>query len=230
MQIIIDAYEKRKGEIELYFLAVNQLYEVKDTLNDDEKLEFHKEDFIKISKSNILLMIYNLVESTVMGGILEIYEELKNQNLSYQAVSQEIKNIWFSFIFNQVYDKNAHYNSYRDKASQMISDILNNSTIILDRKATDISGNLDADKIRQVCSSHGIVFTTPGGCRGGIALEDVKEKRNQLAHGTLSFVECGRDYSLDDLEKIKNETNIFLFSLLLAMKQYYDEQKFKIIT
>lgn len=230
MQMTINVYEERKNEIELYFLAINQLYQVKDIIGEEEKLEFHKEDFIKILKSNILLMIYNLVESSVMGGILEIYDELKNQNLSYQTVSTEIKNIWFSFVFNQVYDKNAHYNSYRDKASKMISDILNNRTIILDRKATDISGNLDAEKIRQVCSTHGIPFTTPSGCRGGIALEDVKEKRNQLAHGTLSFVECGRDYTLDDLEKIKNETNIFLNGLLLDMKKYYNDQKYKFLT
>lgn len=230
MQTTIDIYNERKDEIELYFLAIKQLYQVTDNIDDEEKMDFHKEDFIKILKSNILLMIYNLVESSVMGGILEVYEELKLQNLSYQTVSNEIKNIWFSFAFNQVYDKNAHYNSYRDKASQMISSILNNQPIILDRKATDISGNLNAEKIRQVCSSHGIPFNTPQGCRGGLVLEDVKEKRNQLAHGTLSFVECGRDYSIDDLEKIKNETNIFLNGLLMDMKQYYDDQRYKLVT
>ncbi len=174
-------------------------------------------------------MIYNLVESSVMGGILEIYEELKNQNLSYQKVSNEIKDIWFSFTINQVYDKKAHYNSYRDKANQIISSILDNQTIILDRKATDISGNLNAEKIRQVCLTHGILFNTPEGCHGGRVLEDVKDKRNQLAHGTLSFVECGRDYILEDLEMIKDETNIFLNGLLKDMKKYYDEEKFKMV-
>ena len=157
-------------------MCIRDRYQATDIIDEAEKMDFHKDEFIKILKSNILLMIYNLVESSVMGGIIEIYEKLKSQNLSYQTVSNEIKNIWFSFTFDQVYDKNAHYNSYRDKASQIISYILQNQTIILDRKATDISGNVDAEKIRQVCSSHGIYFNTPEGCRGGVVLDDVKDK------------------------------------------------------
>lgn len=96
----------------------------------------------------------------------------------------------------------------------------------MDRKATDISGNLDADKIRQICSDHGITYTIDSTCRGGVVLEDVKNKRNQLAHGTTSFAECGRYYAIDDLEKIKNETVIFLNGILQGMKKYYDEKTF----
>ena len=233
MQLTIETFIERKNEIDLYFSAIKQLYESKDNMDEnyvDYEKDFHKDEFLKILKSNILLMIYNLIESSVMGGILEIYNELKTQHLSYQAVSDEIKNIWFSSIFDQVYDKTAHFNSYRNKANEIITSILSNETIILDRNATGISGNLSAEEIRKICSSHGIYFCTPAGCRGGLVLEDVKDKRNQLAHGTLSFVECGRNYTVDDLEKIKNETNIFLNSLLINMKQYYDEQRYKIAT
>ena len=120
------------------------------------------------------------------------------------------------FKFNQVYDKTAHYNSYRDKAAEIINAIMRNEPIEMDRKATDISGNLDADKIRQICSDHGITYTIDSACRGGVALEDVKNKRNQLAHGTTSFAECGRYYAIDDLEKIKNETVIFFHIFLIC--------------
>lgn len=226
MQTTIDTYNDRKMEIELYFSALNELYSAK--YESEEDLTFYTDDFVKILKSNALLMIYNLVESSIMSGILEIYNELKTQGLSYQTVSDKIKNIWFSFVFNQVYDKNAHYNSYRNKATEIINAILNNEIISLDRKATDISGNLDADKIRQICSEHGITYNISANCRGGFVLTDVKNKRNDLAHGTLSFVECGRDYTMDNLEKIKNETVGFLDGILDGMKEYYDNQKYKV--
>jgi hypothetical protein len=161
-----------------------------------------------------------------MGGILEIYDQVKMLGLSYNDVRKEIRDIWFAFKFNQVYDKNAHYNSYRDKALEIINGIIGNDIIELNRKATDISGKLDADTIRQVCHDHGIVFTVAENCRGGVALTDVKDKRNNLAHGTISFVECGRDYSLEELTKIKNETILFLTGLLDGMKSYYDNQKY----
>lgn len=223
MRMTFEIYRERTNEIELYFEALRDLYR---TQSREMEYAFYKDDFLKILKANALIMIYNLVESSIMGGILEIYEELKTSGYSYKDVRKEIQDIWFSFKFNQVYDKTAHYNSYRDKAAEIINSILRNEPLEMDRKAADISGNLDADKIRQICSAHGITYTIESGCRGGMVLEDVKNKRNQLAHGTTSFAECGRYYAIDDLEKIKDETVIFLDGILRGMKKYYDEKIF----
>ena len=222
MQATIDIFNERVQEIELYYSALEQLYNCKIEANSGEK--FFNDDFLKILKSNALLMVYNLVESTIMGGIVEIYDILKEQNITYNMVRREIKDIWFSYKFNQVYDKDAHYNSYRDKASEIITSILSNDTLLLDRKATNISGNLDADKIRRICNEHGICFRLECHSRGGIILKEVKDKRNNLAHGTVSFVECGRDYSVEDLIKIKVETVYFLKDILKAMKDYYENR------
>ena len=223
MRITLEIYQERIEEIELYFRGLQDLY---DTQSREENYAFYNGDFLKILKANALIMIYNLVESSIMGGILEIYDELKTCGYSYKDVTKEIQDIWFSFKFNQVYDKNAHYNSYRDKAEEIINAILQNEPLVMDRKATDISGNLDAKKIREICSEHGITYTIEPECRGGIVLEDVKNKRNQLAHGTTSFAECGRYYALEDLEKIKNETIIFLNGILQGMKKYYQDKTF----
>lgn len=222
MQATIDIFDERVSEIDLYYSALEQLYLLKITSDSSEK--YLEDDFLKILKSNALLMIYNLVESTIMGGIIEIYSAFSQHGITYRMVRKEIQDIWFSFKFNQVYDKNAHYHSYRDKASEIITSILSGDTLTLDRKAADISGNLDADKIRIVCQEHGISFNLDSKCRGGVVLSDVKNKRNNLAHGTISFVECGRDYSIDDLTKIKNETVFFLKDILIGMKDYYDNR------
>ncbi|HHU16954.1 MAG TPA: hypothetical protein GXZ70_01835, partial [Clostridiales bacterium] len=134
MQATFDVYYDRIHETELYYKAIQQLYDTQNKL--DEKYEFHSDDFLKMLKSNALLMIYNLVESSIMGGILEIYDELRSNGYAYKDVRKEIQDIWVSFKFNQVYDKSAHYNSYRDKAIEIINSILNGEVIELDRKAT----------------------------------------------------------------------------------------------
>ena len=224
MQLTIGIFNDRVSEIELCFEAIEQLYNTQS--NFEVRYAFHNDDFLKMLKANALMMVYNLVESSMMGGILEIYDQVKTLGLSYRDVRQEIKDIWFSFKFNQVYDKTAHYNSYRDKALEIINGIISSDTIELNRKATNISGNLDAVTIRQVCCDHGIVFNVNDDCRGGLVLTDVKDKRNNLAHGTISFVECGRDYSLDELKKIKNETVLFLKGILEGMKSYYDNRRY----
>lgn len=225
MQAIFDMFDERVREIDLYFAAIKELDQ--GTANHTTEAPYFNSEFIKILKANTLLMIYNLVESTVMGGILEIYDKLKQEGLTYSGVRKEIKDIWFSYKFRQVYDQQAHFNSYKGKALEIVNSILTGEVIDLDRKATAISGNLDAQQIRNVCNEHGIVFQTDAASRGGIVLETVKERRNDLAHGTLSFAECGRDYSLDQLANIKNETVLFLQGLLAGMKQYYDEKQYQ---
>jgi len=183
MKTTFDIFKDRIGEIELYFEAINQLYETQSSFED--KYEFHSDDFLKMLKANALLMVYNLVESTIMGGVLEIYDKMKTNGHSYKDVRKEIQDIWFLFKFNQVYDKKAHYNSYREKALEIINGILKSEIIELSRKATDISGNLNAEKIRQICKDHGITYSVDASCKGGAVLNDVKDKRNNLAHGTI---------------------------------------------
>ena len=225
MQAIFDMFNERIQEIDLYFEALKELDQ-----GNSEHLDapFFDSEFIKILKANTLLMVYNLAESTVMGGILEIYDKLKQEGLTYSDVRKEIKDIWFAYKIRQVYDQQAHYNSYKDKAIEIVNSILTGEIIDLDRKATAISGNLDAQQIRNVCHDHGICFTPEAGCRGGVVLETVKDRRNDLAHGTLSFAECGSDYSIEDLVKIKEETVLFLRGLLNGMKQYYDGRQYKL--
>lgn len=224
MQAIFDMFDERVSEIELYFNALTELDN--EVASRSVEKPYCNDDFVKILKANTLIMSYNLVESTVMGGILEIYDKLKQDGLTYSGVRKEIQDIWFSYKFSQVYDPNSHFNSYKGKALEIVNSILTGEVIELDRKATAISGNLDAQQIRNVCSDHGIVFQPGAGCRGGMALETVKERRNDLAHGTLSFAECGRDYSIDDLKTIKDETVLFLQGLLDGMKRYYDEKQY----
>ena len=226
MQAIFDMFDERVEEIDLYFKAMKDLDQ--GTSDHVSNATFYNDEFIKILKANTLLMIYNLVESTVMGGILEIYDKLKQEGLTYSGVRKEIKDIWFSYKFRQVYDQQAHYNSYKGKALEIVNSILTGEVIELDRKATAISGNLDAQQIRNVCSEHGIVFQTDAQSRGGIVLETVKDRRNDLAHGTLSFAECGRDYSIEDLGEIKDQTELFLKGLLSGMKKYYDEKQYQL--
>ena len=236
MQAIFDMFDERVQEINLYFSALKEL-DIESTSHSSTK-PYCNDKFVKILKANTLIMIYNLVESTVMGGILEIYDKLKQDGLTYSGVRKEIKNIWFSYKFRQVYDQQAHFNSYKGKALEIVNSILTGEVIELDRKATAISGNLDAQQIRNVCNEHGIIFCasrlpliifqTEAASRGGVVLETVKDRRNDLAHGTLSFAECGRDYSIEDLNDIKAETVLFLKGLLQGMKQYYDEKQYKL--
>ena len=226
MEIVREVFNDRKNEIDLYYQLIDFLDNIEK--KDDKVINdilFNK-DIEKIVRANALLMLYNLVESTLVNGIEEVYSVFKQDEITYSQVRSEIKEIWFNYRFSNAYDKKAHFDTYKKTAEKIITSIMLNKPLELDRKATGISGNLDADSIREVCKKHGIQFISPEECHGGKKLGKVKEQRNQLAHGTLSFVECGRDFTVNDLHEIKIEVENFLSGFIDAIESYYDNKEY----
>ena len=227
MEIVREVFNDRKNEIDLYYQLIDFLdnIEKEDGEKSINNILFNK-DIEKIVRANALLMLYNLVESTLVNGIEEVYSVFKQDEITYSQVRSEIKEIWFNYRFSNAYDKKAHFDTYKKTAENIITSIMLSEPLELDRKATGISGNLDADSIREVCKKHGIQFISPEECHGGKKLGKVKEQRNQLAHGTLSFVECGRDFTVNDLHEIKIEVENFLSGFIDAIESYYDNKEY----
>lgn len=229
MDLVRANFNDRNDEIDLYFEFIDFLDNIEKTENMRKSNHIlYNKDVEKIIRANSLLMLYNLVESTLVTGIEEVYSALKENNITYSQVRREIREIWFNYRFSNAYDRKAHYDTYKKTAEKIITSIMLNEPLILDRKATGISGNLDATSIRDVCKKHGIQFNTPGNCHGGEKLTQVKDQRNQLAHGTLSFVECGRDFTVEDLHVIKEEVENFLSGFIDSIESYYDNEEYLI--
>lgn len=212
MNIVLAEFKDRVQEINIY-------------INFIEKLE-ENDKISNILKANCLLMIYNLVESTFTNGIEKIYSVLKYEKCTYQNICEKLQTIWFEYKFKNAFDPNSHFNTYKGKALEILTSILNQDIILLNKKATNINGNLDGDEIRKVCNSHGITLKILKSAQGGRFLSDVKEKRNSLAHGSISFSECGRDYTLNDLKGIKIQIVIFLISFIKSLETYLNKKEY----
>ena len=178
-------------------------------------------------KSNFLLMLYNLVEACIVSGMMEIYEDLKNDGCSYNQVIREIQEIWSKYKINEIYGPATERVAYENRIQQIIQDITTNSPIILSKDALGISGNLNAKKIKDICDRHRIRYRLS---TRGESLERVKRERNNLAHGDVSFSDCARDLTISDLENIKDEVILFLSGILDGMKNYYDQKLYKLPT
>lgn len=222
-------YMERTEEINYYFEIIKPLEDDKMVLFLAKSKSYtqisKKEQFFKILKSNFLLMLYNLVESTIINGLLEIYEKIKENDCSYQEVIDEIQDIWINWKIRDVYgNSSTKLITYKNKIKEMILCIANNTPIDLSKNSLDIKGNLDARKIRQLCDEHRII------CRmrtKGEKLLRVKSDRNKLAHGDVSFSDCARDLTVNDLEKMKDDVFLFLEDVLDGMQTYYNRDLYK---
>lgn len=221
MHNTVDIFEDRKRELELYYSIMFDIDNGKPTIQTIDNAAF-----FKILKSNFILMLYNLIESCIVSGIMEIYDELKQDGCSYNMVIDEIKTIWRRRQIANVYQQTASKATYEHKVKQMIEDIMNNVPITLTRdELKTAGGNLDDTRIMKLCDSHKIRYVTR--CKSE-KLQVVRQKRNDLAHGDVSFSDCARDFTLTDLHDIKDNVIQFLQDILNGMQKYYDERGYKI--
>lgn len=116
--------------------------------------------------------------------------------------------------------------SFVQAIEELLADALNDAAVKLDPDSIPISGNLDAKKIRELARVYGFSEVTKKAKRGGSDLLTVKNQRNLLAHGNLTFSECGRNYNINDLKRIKNEVIWFLEDILKNIKAYIDAREY----
>ncbi len=227
MQKVIDDFEKRVQEVDKYFLYLKHLSTSGALLSLPQPLSVNMDaEFLDIMKANSFLILYNLIEFSIRKGFLEIYYQIEQNGYSYETLRQEIRDIWIKYHYKKVFNPEANWNTAQKEAALIAKEITNNSIIQLGEKAIPISGNLDAKEIRRVCELHKISYAVSPSAKGGSQLLTVKTKRNELSHRNISFPDCGQEFTLDDLEEIKNEVIIFIRSILNNMKDYVDNKQY----
>lgn len=237
-----DTYDSRKKEIE-EFLELMEFLESKENNREDGESEFskffHAEDhgihmtyqsLINILKSNISLMIYNIIEYTVANLIDGIYDEIRKNHLSYVNVNTSIRTLWKKTILKAANDPNANFNTFLKKNEEIIEAILKNSVLDLHSKNTLPAGNLDGVSIKEAFESHGIKVCTYSSNYRPDILENIKENRNNLAHGAVSFVDAVRSDSITDIKKNEKFVIAFLDELIETVVVFITEQKYKIVS
>lgn len=212
-------YEDRKSEIEFYYSVMLEIDdESRNTLQTVDN-----QRFFRIMKSNFLLMLYNLVEATFTTGMLEIYEQVKQDNCSYESLIDEVQKIWRDYKVREVYKAESGLNVYTNRVKKIVEDITQSTPLLMTKGMLNINGNLNAKQIKDICDRHRIRYRVTDDQR---ILEKVKSKRNSLAHGDESFSHCARDLTVSDLETIKDTVLLFISEILVGMDQYYDNKQY----
>lgn len=218
-------FETRKAEVELCYSILLDLKLDEQPAGQTIAIDrAHTENFAPILKSNILLMLYNLVEACVTSGFVEIYDCIKDNNLAYSDLIGSIRNIWSNYEIKRAHNTTATQMTYEKRVQEIISDVINGNAIILTKDALAMSGNLDAKGIRKLLDDHNIRISDRS---DKYHMLMVKNKRNALAHGNESFCDCAREVSIIQLAEIKSEVLDFIDKVIGCMAIYYDTKLFR---
>ena len=223
MRTVILDFEKRVKEIDLYFTHLEYIEEEDAQIFFPNKSRNKYVDYdielTKVFKANLFLLLYNLAESSIKQSLNEIYDSITTENLKYKEVIDEIKKIWI---------EENHVN-FRNKGVTNIFIAINNlAEDIIDIRFNSkvISGNIDGQKIRNFSLKYGFSNSSHHNANNGVKLLQVKTQRNNLAHGNISFAECGRNYTMSDLREIKRQVIIYLRSILKNIEKYINGKKY----
>jgi len=213
-------FNDRVNEIELYFSFIeNIVLKEAKLIYPDNTIEVLSSDLSKILKANSFLLLYNLSESCIKNAIEKIYTTLNNEGVSYDDLISSIKIEIIKFLKN-----NTNPKDFAENINSITYDII--------MKCFDsekvLSGNLDAKKVKDLALRYGfsssiLPIVNLDGTRTPIDTMDilvVKNKRNDLAHGIYSFKECGKEYTPQDLIRIKNNVIAYLRQILDNIETY----------
>ncbi|MEG4394444.1 MAE_28990/MAE_18760 family HEPN-like nuclease [Microcoleus sp. BROC3] len=226
MNTVLLDFNTRAQEVDDYFIFLHGLSKqttklaVADSAGQYQIQSLNPE-LEKTLKANGLLLLYNLVESTMRNAIVAIFDELKNQAISFDQLKSEIKMIVLQNLKNRS-PKKIHL-----QINQISTDII---IATFDGEKL-FSGNVDARLIKEIAKKYGFSYQTDfAKTKNGESLVDIKDKRNDLAHGVKSFKEVGQGKTIEDLLKIKDEVIEYLRQILENIKTYLDNQEYLDVT
>jgi hypothetical protein len=168
------------------------------------------------------------VEASIRAGFRELYRAIEADGCDARSLRRELREQWVDGALDKLTPRSANQDSFLDLTRRLVSDAASDVAVSLGVEGPRMSGNLDAQAIRDTCDRHGVSSKTAASARGGNRLELVKRHRNNLAHGVVSFAECGRDYTTDQLVEIRTEARAFLRGILRNLESCIKKRAYRL--
>lgn len=182
-------------------------------------------ELTKTLRANSYLVLYNLVEATMTTGIDAIHKAVHSNNLCFEDLSEKLKEITLTHFKRAIANSNKQEVFYNEEHPIKLAMVYLGYD-----KENIFSGNIDVSLIRKVATKYG--FSSPDPNRKGrdIAtnLKEIRDKRNGLAHGRLSFEQCGENTAHDYLQRVEKQTVIYLRAILWSISAYLRNDAYRI--
>ncbi|MGL5014662.1 MAG: MAE_28990/MAE_18760 family HEPN-like nuclease [Bacteroidales bacterium] len=220
-------FNKRLQEVDIYFNTITLLdrgscaFNCTDINNNIVTQQIDNE-LAKILKANGFILLYNLIEATVRNSIKAIFASVHNDSITVRNISEHMRILWLNQKIHNIRELSVSTETLKRSILEVFNEIQANNSVLFEESCVKISGNIDALEIRKLASQFG--YDQP---ENGSELVTIKEKRNKLAHGELTFSEIGRDYTSSDLINLKQKTESYLCILLDNVETFINSKKYK---
>jgi hypothetical protein len=236
-ELLLD-FNKKVREINHYFRLVKFLDDKQHI--DGFRITTEQQATLK---ANCYLLLYNLIESSIIEGLDAIFADINQQNIAFECLNDNYKKIWLEYKYQLVSKaKKSNCKNFSRSYSEIIDDLAvfkilsytdKTGVVYEDYKgylktlevSSEVSGNLDARKIRELSESYG--FFVPEKC---VELLIIKNFRNHLAHGEKTFSEIGKEKSVPELITINVRVILYLRAVLKNISNFINNKQYLKLT
>lgn len=187
-------------------------------------------DLQKTLRASTYLLLYNLIESTMSEAINAIHETIKEEGHSITDLSENLHRVILSSFQKGLTESKIGELASQNKDPR--DDLLN---LGYDKKKL-FSGNVDYDVIVKFCNRYGIkpiVYKVKNGDEPEIPLKwdkevikNIRRKRNSLAHGAESFVQCGQNMPVDTMNTNLMNVIAVLMAVFNGLNNFLNNSKY----
>ncbi|MFT5084635.1 MAG: hypothetical protein ACI9Y1_002690 [Lentisphaeria bacterium] len=235
MKDVTSTFNERVEEIEQYLELVGA---VERGVQMGAPLIGTKDKRITVTQQRILysssyLHLYNLVEATISLCIAAIEKAASlSGRLSASNLSEKMRREWTRTLARTHVQLNPE--KRLDSAVELCDHIVGMLPVNLsiDKEG---GGNWDDEKIFEFTKRLGVDLNiSDAGNRAAKklirdnmgALKLIKSLRNKLAHGEISFGECGDGLTESELTNLKDDTVCYLREIIDSFSDYIDQEKY----
>lgn len=221
--MILDVhFEQRKSDVEAHFRYLEFINGVEShknmpVIDTNSGRELYVDQQMQCcTKGQTLVLLYNMVESTICECLNYIYDAIHDDGLTYAELTDKMRNMWTASC-----RRAKRPEKDLDEASKMPL------KVFFEALAVNTSGSIDIRKIYETFENHGCMIAETKRDECCNSFVTVKSKRNLLAHGNVSFSQCGSNYLFSDLDKIRLDITSFLGIVITATKKFVENKKYK---
>lgn len=216
---LIPLFEERYAEISSYLLFLQNVEEAaregaprfqgtNAAINPDQK---------KILNSSLYLQLYNLVEATVLRCLDAIVIAIEKAERTPNDLSTNLRQEWVRAIAQTHADLSAQ--ARLEAALSLCNQLLQQMPIRDFKIDRGGGGNWDDESIFKIFKRVGctlkltekVAMAAKKPLRDQLgALKLVKDRRNSLAHGELSFVDCSDGVTVAELREVADAVSSYL--------------------
>ncbi|MDE2823358.1 MAG: MAE_28990/MAE_18760 family HEPN-like nuclease [Chloroflexota bacterium] len=233
MTALAELFNDRVNEVEIYLDLLEAI---------DEQVKNGKpqlgDGWISAPQQHILysavyLQLYNLVEVTVTRCVLAVYDASSDAERWTPAdLSDRLLEEWIRLKADT---RTALNEDNRLRRALALARHLIDGLPVSWPADAHLAGNWDDGQIERMSARLGCELQISAGTNeavkrpirddmGQLAL--IRERRNRLAHGNLSFAECGAEVTVAELRRTKECTVLYLQEVIDAFEDHINSCKF----